>query len=230
MKNLLFLHINIVIMSLDLKFFKNIPLDSVVLQQLLSDYQFPKNKISSLEKEGAIVRLKKGLYVGAEKFTGKIISRELIANHLYGPSYISLETALSYYNMIPERVYEVRSMTTKRSKNFNTKLGKYSYLMTSKAYFSIGIKIENIEDEIAFLIATPTKALCDLIVSTSYLRIQSIKAMQSYLLEDLRIEPECIKDLDLDIVYQSSPFSKKKKELHFLAQVISNNQLINKNL
>jgi len=230
MKKLLFLHFNIVIMILDLEKFRNVPIDSVVLQHLLSDYQFPKNKITSLEKEGTIVRLKKGLYVGVDKFTGKTISRELIANHLYGPSYISLETALSYFNIIPERVYEVRSMTTKRSKKFNTKLGIFTYLTTSKEYFSIGIKIENIEDEIAFLIATPTKALCDLIVSTSHIRLQSLKAMQSYLMEDLRIEKECINDLDLDIVYQSIPFSKKKNELHFLAQVITNNQLINKNI
>ncbi|MBP1672830.1 MAG: hypothetical protein H6Q25_645 [Bacteroidetes bacterium] len=210
--------------------FRNVPIASVVLQHLLSDYQFPKNKIISLEKDGTILRLKKGLYVVTEKFTGKTISRELIANHLYGPSYISLETALSYFNMIPERVYEVRSMTTKRSKNFNTKLGVFTYQTTSKEYFSIGLRIENFENEIAFLIATPTKALCDLIVSTSHLRIQSLKAMQSYLLEDLRIEQEWIKDLDLDIVYQSIPFSKKKNELNFLAQVITYYQLINKNL
>lgn len=222
MKNLLFLHFNLVVMDLDLKKFGNVPIDSVVLQHLLSDYQFPKNKISSLEKDGTILRLKKGLYVGSDKITGKKISRELIANHLYGPSYISLETALSYHNMIPERVYEVRSMTTKRSKNFNTKFGIYSYIMTSKEYFSIGIQIENIENEIAFLISTPTKALCDLIISTSYLKIQSVKAMQKYLQEDLRIEPKIINDLDLDIVYQAIPFSKKKKELQFLAQLITN--------
>jgi predicted transcriptional regulator of viral defense system len=45
----------------------------------------PKNKIASLEKEGALIRLKKGVYLVSGEIHGKVFSRELIANHLYGP-------------------------------------------------------------------------------------------------------------------------------------------------
>ena len=211
-------------MNVDLKIFENVPIESYVLQHAFRDYHFPKNKISTLEKDASIYRIKKGLYVVSEKITGKKISRELIANHLYGPSYISLETALSYHSLIPERVFEIRSITTKRSKSFKTKFGLFNYTMTSSDYFTIGVQIENPEKCVAFLIATPTKALCDLIANTRHLRIQSLKAMQAYLLENLRIEPEHIKYLNVDIVHKCIPFSKKKKELHYLAQVITKYQ------
>jgi predicted transcriptional regulator of viral defense system len=80
-----------------------------------------------MEKRGEIIRLKKSLYVVSDKISRKSVSRELVANHLYGASYISFETALAYYGMIPERVYTVRSMTTKRAKNFTTLLGNFEY-------------------------------------------------------------------------------------------------------
>ena len=70
-----------------LEHFRNIPLQSYVLQGLVGNYKFPRNKVSALEKHGQIIRLKKGLYVVSDKISRKTLSRELIANHLYGPSY-----------------------------------------------------------------------------------------------------------------------------------------------
>jgi len=77
-----------------LEHFRNIPIESSALQNLMNSYKFPRNKVSALEKRGQVIRLKKGLYVVSEKISRKPITRELIANHLYGPSYLSLETAL----------------------------------------------------------------------------------------------------------------------------------------
>jgi len=67
------------------------------------------NKISELEKSGKIIRLKKGIYVVSPKESGKLLSMELIVNHLYGPSYVSMESALRYYGLIPESVYLMHS-------------------------------------------------------------------------------------------------------------------------
>ena len=114
---------------------QHIPVNSAVLKALLSNLKYPKDKISDLEKRGALIRLKKDLYVKG----GADVSKELIANHLYGISYVSLETALAYYGMIPERVYTVRSMTTKRAKTFTTPLGNFEYKTVSADYFSIGL-------------------------------------------------------------------------------------------
>ena len=190
-------------------YLSNIPVNSAVLKTLLSHLKYPKNKITDLEKSGELIRLKKDLYVSSKSN----ISKELIANHLYGISYISLETALSHYGMIPERVYSVRSVTTKRSKKFSTPLGIFDYVIVPEDYYSIGIRMEIVENKYAFLIAEPTKAICDMIVATSNLRLQSVKAMQAYLEEDLRLDFSEFMILDRDIVRQCIETGKKKTEL-----------------
>jgi hypothetical protein len=123
-----------------------------------------------------------------------------------------LETALSFYGMILERVFSVRSMTTKRAKNFETPFGNFNYTTASAPYFSIGIAQEIVENQYSFLIAEPTKAVCDMIVSTPNLRLQSVKALQSYLTDDLRIDFDTAKNLDKTIVNQCIKVGKKKNE------------------
>ena len=206
---------------IELEKFKNIPLESSVLQDLMGNYKFPRNKVSTLEKRGNIVRLKKGLHVISEKISRMPVSRELLANHLYGISYVSLETALSFYGIIPERVFAIRSMTTKRAKNFETPFGNFDYTTVSADYFNIGLRQEIIENQYAFLIATPTKAVCDMIVATPNLRLQSVKAMQNYLIEDLRIDFDVLKTFDKDIVRQCIEVGKKKAELELLLKLLS---------
>ena len=84
------------------------------------------------------------------------ISRELIANHIYGPSYILMEYALSYYGLIPERVYEISSITTRSAKKYDTKLGIYSYTKSPVELYKTGVVSEKRENH-SFLIATKTK-------------------------------------------------------------------------
>jgi len=193
-----------------------IPINKDVLFSLYNDLIRPDRKIPELEQKGLIIRVKRDLYIVPQKVHNQKISLELIANHLYGVSYVSLETALAYYGMIPERVYAVRSMTTKRAKNFTTPLGNFEYKTISADYFSIGLRQEIIENQYAFLIATPTKAICDMIVATPNLRLQSVKAMQNYLTEDLRIDFDVLKNLDKDIIRQCVEVGKKKGELMLL--------------
>jgi len=193
-----------------------IPVKSAVIKSFFGDLKFPKNKISDMGKNGEIIRLKKDLYVRGRA----TISKELVANHLYGASYISLETALAYYGMIPERVYTVRSITIRRAKTFSTPLGYFEYKTVSAAYFSIGIHQEIVDNQYAFLIATPTKAICDMIVVTPNLRLQSLKAMENYLTEDLRMDFDVLKSLKTDIIKRCIEVGKKKTELSFLLRFL----------
>jgi predicted transcriptional regulator of viral defense system len=78
--------------------------DYQVLLDTLSGYRKPRDKITRLLAAGAIVRIKKGLYCFGDPFRKEPISREHLANLIYGPSYISIDYALSYYGLIPERV------------------------------------------------------------------------------------------------------------------------------
>ncbi len=197
-----------------------IPIDFAALAAYFNDYKFPKDKISNLEKKGDLIRLKKGSYVVSTKIHNQPISKELIANHLYGPSYISLESALSFYNLIPERVHTILSLTIKRSRKFSTPLGNFEYVIVPHGYFEIGIQQNIINEDYAFLIASPEKALCDKIVTTSRLRIQSVKAMQAYIEEDLRIDFSDIENFNIEIIRQCVESGRKKTELSQLYKLL----------
>ena len=149
----------------ELKEFGIIPVDFKTISSKLSLYKSPRDKVSRLEKSNILIRLKKGLYIVSPDITNQSISKELIANHLYGPSYISLENALSFYGLIPERVYTTLSVTSKRKKSYNTPYGVFEYITVPIKYFSIGISQEIVQNSYEYLIATPEKALCDLIVT-----------------------------------------------------------------
>ena len=204
--------------------FRNTPVDYATLVTLLRDYRFPKDKIAAMEKQQQLIRIKKGLFVSAQQEGTSPISRELIANHLYGPSYVSLESALSYHNLIPERVYRVRSVTMKRFKMYDTPLGVFEYRTVSPEYFSIGIQQQVTQDNTAFLIASPEKALCDLIVLSSGLRLQSSKAVKIYLEENLRIDLFENRSWNTEIISQCMEVGKKKIALSQLLKLLKNNE------
>ncbi|MBN1355757.1 hypothetical protein JXA40_05740 [bacterium] len=98
---------------------KKISRDIFDYQQLtdaLSHYRKPRDKITRLLADGSIIRIKKGLYCFGEAFRKAPLHRELLANLIYGPSYVSLEYALNFHGLIPERVERVTSVTPGPSK------------------------------------------------------------------------------------------------------------------
>ncbi len=204
----------------DLKQFGIVPVDFALLATILDNYKSPKSKVAAMEKSGDLIRLKKGLFVVSPEVNDQAISRELIANHLYGPSYVSLETALSFYGMIPEKVYAVRSVTTRLSKTYVTPLGNYEYVTVPEDYFQIGIRQEIVNNQYAYMIATPEKAICDMIGTTRNLRLQSVKAMQAYIEEDLRIDLSVFDKYDTDILRKCIATGKKPVELTQLLKLL----------
>ncbi|MCX6789727.1 MAG: hypothetical protein NTZ42_03930 [Candidatus Gribaldobacteria bacterium] len=82
-----------------------------------------------------------------------------IANKLYQPSYISLETVLSHYKIIPEVVYGTTSITTKAPREFRTPIGNFTYQHIKIEVFT-GYKLQEI-DRYKALVAEPEKALAD---------------------------------------------------------------------
>ena len=197
-----------------------IPVDYAVLRSLFFYYRSPRNKIANLEQTGKIIRLKRGMYVVSPKVTRQLLSVELIANHIYGPSYVSMESALRYYGLIPEQVYTIRSMAANRSKKFENQIGKFEYITVNEDYYSIGIKQQVVENKYTFLVATPEKALCDMITTTPQLRIQSKKALVTYLEEDLRFDMSSLVDMDKNIVKECINTGKKKQTLKILLRIL----------
>lgn len=202
-----------------LKQFGSVPVDYSVLRSIFSDYKVPRNKIFRLEEEGKLIRLKKGMYVVSPDVSGQLLSVELIANHLYGPSYVSMESALRHYGLIPEQVYTVRSMATNRSKEFKNQVATFQYITVPEDYYPIGIRQET-ADKYTFLIASPEKALCDMIASTQGLYLQSVKAVASYLEDGLRFDMTAIQGMDTSIVEQCMATGKKKNALKLLLKLM----------
>lgn len=176
-----------------LRFAKTVYVESQNLKPLLGDYTNPDDFISRLVKAGELIRLKNGFFLIAEKLEETPVPYEQIANLIYGPSYISFEWALSYYKMIPEGVYVVTSASATKSKIFTTPTGTFDYTYLNHHRYAIGIdQKENAAGR--FLIATPEKALADLI------HLKSKKLEGKDLLVDLiearRIDEDYLKNLN----------------------------------
>lgn len=202
-----------------LKQLGNIPVGYSVLKTLFREYAYPRNKIASLEKSGALIRLKRGVFVVAPHISGTLLSKELIANHLYGPSYVSMESALRFHGVIPESVYGIRSMTIKRSRNFENSVGLFNYINCDESYYAVGIN-QVLKDDHTFLIASAEKALCDLIAYTPMIRPRFIKSMKAYLEEDLRLDMNAFYDMKAGIIKQCAETGKKRNDLNNLIKLL----------
>lgn len=196
-----------------------IPIDYSILETIFKDYASPRNKIAQLEKTGQLIRLKRGMYVVSSILSGKILSTELIANHIYGPSYVSMESALRFYGLIPESVHIVRSMTLKRSRNFENTISRFEYLHAPSNYYPIGIKQVR-QNNYTFLIASPEKALCDLIAYTHQLRLRFVTSMLQYLEDDLRLDMEQFYKMDINIFRECAKVSKKQKDINNIIKLL----------
>ena len=184
----------------------------------LSDYKSPRAKLTQLLKSQALIRVKKGLYVFNHPLIQGDVCKELLANLIFGPSYVSLEWAMSYYGMIPERVEEVTSITFKRKKEFITPLGRFSYFHCHPKRYPIGVTQVEYTPYQKYLIATKEKALCDLLVIRRG-KVDSLKQMENILFQDFRIEEEDLLDIDMKLVtdiYQELPHSS----IHYLIKIL----------
>ena len=145
-------------------------------------------KISILVRNKELIRLKKGFYTFSKLYETKPINLISVANTLYSPSYVSFDYALSYYGMIPERVSEVTSATSKNEKLFDTPIGRFSYKKVSPEAYSLGIDWIYDDVEGGRFIATAEKALCDKIKYDRGIGTLTQNSMVEYLKYDLRID------------------------------------------
>ncbi len=199
----------------------NQPLSHQLLVSILKDYERPNDKIYQLAKEGVILSIKKGLYiVGPALNIDRKPEPFLLANHILGPSYVSVETALSYHGLIPERVYEIASMTTQAPRKFNTPLGTFTYTRLPLPYYAFGIRCEKLADDQYAMVASPEKALCDKIITTSGLLFRSRKAAKEFLLENMRMDEDALRQLNVKEMMTWLKGSLKEESLSMVVNVI----------
>jgi len=131
--------------------------------------QIFRNQLNRWKQKKFVIKLKRGVYmlnVNDRKITP---SRNFIANQLYVPSYVSLEYALNFYGLIPERTVDITSITTKKTMTIKNEIGSFIYQHVKPEAFR-GFKMANDSSGLTFFIAEPEKAVVDLL----YLNINNI--------------------------------------------------------
>ena len=136
-----------------------------------------------------IVRIKKGLYCLSPKYQRRKINLYQLAQYIYGPSYVSMESALSYHGWIPEAVHTLTSACVKKSRDFMTPLGAFNFRRVPSAVFYNGVDRIATENGEAFFMATPLKALADYV----YIHQENWEG-SAPVIESLRVEPACLKE------------------------------------
>jgi hypothetical protein len=142
-------------------------MDTLLMKGALSGNADYRGKIARLVESGQLLSLRRGLYT-----TRKDLDPLCLAGSIYGPSYVSYETALSWHGLIPERVAETVCATIKRPAVFENGFGCFRYRHIPPTVYPIGI-LRMTQSDLPFLLASPTKALCDQIALEAGFRSMS---------------------------------------------------------
>ncbi|MBA3722610.1 MAG: hypothetical protein H0W88_09445 [Parachlamydiaceae bacterium] len=195
-------------------------IDYQFVMDCLKDFRSPRSKLSHLLHSNALIRVKKGLYLLGHRFKHTPYCFEMLANLIYGPSYVSLERALQIYGMIPEHVENITSVTKKGSKDFRTPVGTFIYAHCHKNSYSIGITTKQFSEYENPLIATPEKAITDMLTIRRG-KITSMHQVELILIEDLRIEEDDLTALDLNLI-RSIRDAYPHSSVYFLEKWLTN--------
>ena len=163
------------------------------LKYELKKYAEPNNKIHLMIISNELIPLTKGVFENnknANPFT--------LARWISYPSYISFESALSYYGLIPEGVYAITSASLNKRKNkkYTNFFGTFTYSDIPERVYPLGVILVSIDDNYSFYIASKEKALCDKIYK-SYL-INNYNELETLLFADLRIDKEVLLTFNLN--------------------------------
>jgi len=133
-----------------------------VLKMFSGGRQELKNQLSRWKQSGKLLALRRGFYILNEKDRKLSPSRLFIASEMYKPSYVSLEYALSFYGIIPEKVATLTCITTKKTQVFENSFGTFSYRHVKPECFT-GFTAKKDESGLTYLFAEPEKAVVDFI-------------------------------------------------------------------
>jgi hypothetical protein len=167
-------------------------------------------QLSRWVKAGKLIQLTKGLYTLSEPYRKVTPHPFVLANAIKKASYVSLQSALGYYGMIPEHVPTVTSVTTQRPERVETPLGQFVFRRIKKSWFHSYKQIDLSSNQRAF-IATPEKALLDLVYLTP--------GSDNYdFLTELRLQS--FEQLNLDTIIELADKSKSPK-LRQIAELVA---------
>jgi len=116
-------------------------------------------QLSRWMKQGKVIGLRRGMYTLSATYRRRPLHSAVLANQLYRPSYLSGLWALGYYDLIPERVVRLTSVTPRVPRRFENTIDVFDYQNIKKDGF-FGFRRTAIEGQ-TFQIAEPEKAMLD---------------------------------------------------------------------
>ena len=165
-------------------------------------------------KAKEILRLKRGLYILSREYRKSSYHPYAIAAMLHAPSHISLETALSFHGLIPEAVYQVSSVTSSRSRDFNTPLGIFTFQRIPLHNPRAGVEIVKLDDYSWAYIAKPLRAITDLIYYRKEITWEAHGL--GFLTDSMRIEDEDLFHIDFSYYTEMREGLYNKRVIHYL--------------
>lgn len=189
----------------------NVPLSASMVGACFPRAKDPTKKVADMALSGLLVRLRRGLYVANPELTGREVSLGLLAAHICSPSYVSMFTALRLYGLTPEMVYATQSVTVKAACTFDNSFGRFEYITASPQVFPIGVRQEQ-EGNATFAMATPAKALIDLVAHERGISLRYLTDARHYLEDYLRFDTSRLGEIDAHILQQYIDAGGKKKE------------------
>lgn len=117
---------------------------------------FDNRRLVEWQQKGYLLKVRRGYYCFAERKGQQFLY--FAANKIYSPSYISLESALTYYSLIPEAVFMTTSVTTQNTASYDTAIGNFEYRHIKPALF-FGYRL--LQKEFTIKIAEPEKVILD---------------------------------------------------------------------
>ena len=161
---------------------------------------------------GEIGRVHRGLYCLADRYVRRKVNPLELAQRIHGPSYVSAETALSHHAWIPEAVHAITSAAVGRSRSFDTPLGLFVFTRIPQRKFLAGVRRSSEEEGGAFFLATPLKALADLV----YIQQRDWRSAAP-VMESLRVEEEALAGLTGELFDEVMSAYKPGRVSRFLA-------------
>lgn len=170
-----------------------------MLLEELNEYSDPHGRIRRLVFYKELIPVVKGIYETDPDTPG-----HLLAQSIYGPSYLSFNYALSRYGLIPEAVYTFTSATClkNKTKQYTNDFGTFTYRDVPAAAFPLELKLVE-ESGWPYWIAGPEKALCDKLYSLPPAR--NLKDLSKLLFEDMRIDEDDYRALDRGLIQILAP-------------------------
>jgi predicted transcriptional regulator of viral defense system len=193
--------------------------DETVVRDLLDDRSEAARKVlvHRAIAAGEIIRLKPGLFLLAPAYRKTDPHPFVIAAMLHSPSHVSLGTALAHHGLIPEAVYQVGSVTLRRSRVFETPVGIFSFVRVPADDPRAGVRALKIDERSWAFVAGPLRAIADTVYTRKH--VTWARDGASFLTESLRIEREDLEGMSFDSLEEICGSIRDRRTVDYLRKL-----------